>query len=127
MRFQVYPRGIWIAIDDFTVAAIEASMSGETLIVHAPGLQFAVTNGAEFIETDAFARDFIEMSPQRWIRTSAIASIKRFGDEYARVMLQDVRQCFDIFPGDNDLFEVYQAFRVKLPLGAPAFAELESI
>lgn len=127
MRFQVYPRGIWIAIDDFTVAAIEASMSGETLIVHAPGLQFAVTNGAEFIETDAFARDFIEMSPQRWIRTSAIASIKRFGEEYARVMLQDVRQCFDIFPGDNDLFEVYHAFRVKLPLGAPAFADLESI
>jgi hypothetical protein len=127
MRFQVYPRGIWIAIDDFTVAAIEASMSGETMIVHAPGLQFAVTNGAEFIETDAFARDFIEMSPQRWIRTSAITSIKRFGDEYARVMLQDVRQCFDIFPGDNDLFEVYQAFRVKLPLGAPAFTDLDSI
>ena len=127
MRFQVYPRGIWIAIDDFTVSAIEASMSGETLIVHAPGLQFAVTNGAEFIETDAFARDFIEMSPQRWIRTSAIASIKRFGDEYARVMLLDTRQCFDIFPGDNDLFEVYQAFRAKLPLGAPAFADLDSI
>jgi hypothetical protein len=127
MRFQVYPRGIWIAIDDFAVSAIEASMSGETLIVHAPGLQFAVTNGAEFIETDAFARDFIEMSPQRWIRTSAIASIKRFGDEYARVMLQDTRQCFDIFPGDNDLFEVYQAFRAKLPLGAPAFTDLDSI
>jgi len=127
MRFQVYPRGIWIAINDFTVAAIEASMSGETMIVHAPGLQFAVTNGAEFIETDAFARDFIEMSPQRWIRTSAIASIKRFGDEYARVMLQDVRQCFDIFPGENDLFEVYQAFRSKLPLGAPAFTDLDSI
>jgi len=127
MRFQVYPRGIWIAIDDFAVSAIETSMSGETLIVHAAGLQFAVTNGAEFIETDAFARDFIEMSPQRWIRTSAIASIKRFGDEYARVMLQDTRQCFDIFPGDNDLFEVYQAFRAKLPLGAPAFADLDSI
>ena len=127
MRFQVYPRGIWIAIDDFAVSAIEASMSGETLIVHAPGLQFAVTNGAEFIETDAFARDFIEMSPQRWIRTSAIASIKRFGDEYARVMLQDVRQCFDIFPGDDNLYEVYQAFRAKLPLGAPAFADLDSI
>ena len=127
MRFQVYPRGIWIAIDDFTVAAIEASMSGETMIVHAPGLQFAVTNGAEFIETDAFARDFIEMSPQRWIRTSAITSIKRFGEEYARVMLQDVRQCFDIFPGDDNLYEVYQEFRSKLPLGAPAFADLESI
>ena len=127
MRFQVYPRGIWIAIDDFTVNAIETSMSGETLIVHAPGLQFAVTNGAEFIETDAFARDFIEMSPQRWIRTSAITSIKRFGDEYARVMLQDVRQCFDIFPGDDNLYEVYHAFRAKLPLGAPAFAELDSI
>ena len=127
MRFQVYPRGIWIAIDDCTVAAIEASMSGETMIVHAPGLQFAVTNGAEFIETDAFARDFIEMSPQRWIRTSAITSIKRFGEEYARVMLQDVRQCFDLFPGDDNLYEVYQAFRSKLPFGAPAFADLESI
>ena len=127
MRFQVYPRGIWIAIDDFTVAAIEASMSGETMIVHAPGLQFAVTNGAEFIETDAFARDFIEMSPQRWIRTSAIASIKRLGEEYARVMLQDVRQCFDIFPGDDNLYEVYHAFRAKLPIGAPAFAELDGI
>lgn len=127
MMFQVYPRGIWIAIDDFTVAAIEASMSGETMIVHAPGLQFAVTNGAEFIETAAFARDFIEMSPQRWIRTSAIASIKRFGEEYARVMLQDVRQCFDLFPGDDNLYEVYQAFRAKLPLGAPAFAEPDGI
>lgn len=127
MRFQVYPRGIWIAIDDFTVAAIEASMSGETMIVHAPGLQFAVINGAEFVETDAFARDFIEMSPQRWIRTSAIASIKRFGDEYVRVMLQDVRQCFDLFPGDDNLYEVYYAFRTKLPLGSPAFADLGSI
>lgn len=127
MRFQVYPRGIWIAIDDFTVAAIEASMSGETMIVHAPGLQFAATNGAEFIETAAFARDFIEMSPQRWIRTSAIASIKRFGEEYARVMLQDVRQCFDIFPGDANFYEVYSDFRAKLPLGWPPLADLESI
>lgn len=127
MRFQVYPRGIWIAIDDFAVSAIEASMSGETMIMHAPGLQFAVTNGAEFIETDAFARDFIEMSPQRWIRTSAITSIKRFGDEYVRVMLQDVRQCFDLFADDENLYEVYQAFRAKLPIGSPDFSKLDCI
>lgn len=127
MRFQVYPRGIWIAIDDFAVSAIEASMSGKTMIMHAPGLQFAVTNGAEFIETDAFARDFIEMSPQRWIRTSAIASIKRFGDEYARVTLQDVRQSFDLFADDENLYEVYQALRAKLPIGSPDFSALDCI
>lgn len=133
MRFQVYPRGIWIVIDDFAISAIEASMSGErqfripTMIMHAPGLQFAVTNGEEFIETDAFARDFIEMSPQRWIRTSAITSIKRFKYDYARVMLQDVRQCFDLFADDEYLYGVYQVFRAKLPIGSPDFSKLDCI
>lgn len=124
MRFQVYPRGIWITIDDFAVQAIETSMSGSTMIVHAPGLQFPVMNGVEFIETDAFARDFVEMSPQRWIRTSAIKSMQRFGDDYVRVVLEDVRQFFDLFPGDASLKQVYNEFRAKLP-DAPAFLSLD--
>lgn len=124
MRFQVYPRGIWITIDDFAVQAIETSMSGTTMIVHAPGLQFPAMNGVEFIETDAFARDFIEMSPQRWIRTRSIQSMRRFGDDYVRVMLKDVRQPFDLFPGDASLKQVYNAFRAKLP-EAPSFLSLD--
>lgn len=124
MRFQVYPRGIWITIDDFAVQAIETSMSGTTMIVHAPGLQFPAMNGVEFIETDAFARDFIEMSPQRWIRTRSIQSMRRFGDDYVRVMLKDVRQPFDLFPGDASLKQVYNEFRAKLP-DAPSFLSLD--
>lgn len=124
MKFQVYPRGIWIEVDDFNVQAIETSMSGETMIVHAPGLQFPVMNGVEFVETATFARDFVEMSPQRWIRTSAIRSMQRFGDDYVRVVLEDVRQFFDLFPGDASLKQVYNAFRAKLP-EAPSFLSLD--
>lgn len=124
MKFQVYPRGIWMTLDDFNVQAIETSMSGTTMIVHAPGLQFPVMNGVEFIETDAFARDFVEMSPQRWIRVSAIKSMQRFGDDYVRVVLEDVRQFFDLFPGDASLKQVYNEFRAKLP-EAPSFLSLD--
>ncbi len=124
MRFQVYPRGIWMTLDDFNVQAIETSMSGTTMIVHAAGLQFPVMNGVEFIETDAFARDFVEMSPQRWIRVSAIKSMQRFGDDYVRVVLEDVRQFFDLFPGDASLKQVYNEFRAKLP-DAPSFLSLD--
>ena len=124
MKFQVYPRGIWMTLDDFNVQAIETSMSGTTMIVHAPGLQFPVMNGVEFIETDAFARDFVEMSPQRWIRASAIKSMQRFGDDYIRVVLEDVRQFFDLFPGDASLKQVYNEFRAKLP-EAPSFLSLD--
>lgn len=124
MKFQVYPRGIWMTLDDFNVQAIETSMSGTTMIVHAPGLQFPVMNGVEFIETDAFARDFVEMSPQRWIRVSAIKSMQRFGDDYIRVVLEDVRQFFDLFPGDASLKQVYNEFRAKLP-EAPSFLSLD--
>ena len=124
MKFQVYPRGIWMTLDDFNVQAIETSMSGATMIVHAPGLQFPVMNGVEFIESDAFARDFVEMSPQRWIRASAIKSMQRFGDDYIRVVLEDVRQFFDLFPGDASLKQVYNEFRAKLP-EAPSFLSLD--
>lgn len=124
MKFQVYPRGIWIAIDDFAVQAIETSMSGTTMIVHAPGLQFPAMNGVEFIETDTFARDFIEMSPQRWIRTRSIQSMRRFGDDYVRVMLKDVRQPFDLFPDERTLKQVYNDFRALIP-NAPSFLALD--
>jgi hypothetical protein len=124
MKFQVYPRGIWMTLDDFNVQAIETSMSGATMIVHAPGLQFPVMNGVEFIETETFARDFVEMSPQRWIRVSAIKSMQRFGDDYIRVVLEDVRQFFDLFPGDASLKQVYNEFRAKLP-EAPSFLSLD--
>ena len=124
MRFQVYPRGIWMTLEDFDVQAIETSMSGATMIVHAAGLQFPVMNGVEFIETDDFARDFVEMSPQRWIRVSAIKSMQRFGDDYIRVVLEDVRQFFDLFPGDASLKQVYNEFRAKLP-EAPSFLSLD--
>lgn len=124
MKFQVYPRGIWMTLDDFNVQAIETSMSGSTMIVHAPGLQFPVMNGVEFIETGAFARDFVEMSPQRWIRVSAIKSMQRFGDDYIRVVLEDVRQFFDLFPGDASLKQAYNEFRAKLP-EAPSFLSLD--
>lgn len=124
MKFQVYPRGIWIEVDDFNVQAIETSMSGATMIVHAPGLQFPVMNGTEFVETATFARDFVEMSPQRWIRTSAIRSMQRFGDDYVRVTLEDVRQFFDLFPGEATLKQVYNGFRAKLG-DAPSFLSLD--
>jgi hypothetical protein len=124
MKFQVYPKGIWIEVADFNVQAIETSMSGETMIVHAPGLQFPVLNGVEFIESDAFERDFVEMSPQRWIRASAVRSIQRVGDEYVRVTLDGVRQFFDLFPGDASLKQVYKEFQNKLP-SAPSFLSLE--
>ena len=124
MKFQVYPRGIWMTLDDFNVQAIETSMSGATMIVHAPGLQFPVMNGVEFIEAETFARDFVEMSPQRWIRVSAIKSMQRFGDDYIRVVLEDVRQFFDLFPGDASLKQVYNEFRAKLP-EAPSFLSLD--
>lgn len=124
MRFQVYPRSVRIDIDIWNIYAIETSMSGSTMIVHAPGLQFPVMNGVEFIETDAFARDFVEMSPQRWIRASAIKSMQRFGDDYVRVVLEDVRQFFDLFPGDASLRQVYNEFRAKLP-DAPSFLSLD--
>jgi len=124
MKFQVYPRGIWMTLDDFNVQAIETSMSGATMIVHAPGLQFPVMNGVEFIETETFARDFVEMSPQRWIRVSAIKSMQRFGDDYIRIVLEDVRQFFDLFPGDASLKQVYNEFRAKLP-EAPSFLSLD--
>jgi hypothetical protein len=94
------------------------------MIVHAPGLQFPVLNGVEFIESDAFARDFVEMSAQRWIRASAVRSIQRVGDDYVRVTLDGVRQYFDLFPGDASLKQVYKEFQNKLP-GAPSFLSLE--
>jgi hypothetical protein len=124
MKFQVYPKGIWIEVADFNVQAIETSMSGETMIVHAPGLQFPVLNGVEFIESDAFARDFVEMSAQRWIRASAVRSIQRVGDDYVRVTLDGVRQFFDLFPGEASLKHVYKDFQNKLP-SAPSFLSLE--
>ena len=124
MRFQVYPRNIWMMIDDFNVHAIEASMSGTTMIVHAPGLQFPVVNGVEFLESVDIARDFVEMSPARWIRVSAITSMQRWGDDYIRVLLDGVRQPFDLFPGDATLKQVYNDFRAKLP-SAPSFLSLD--
>ena len=125
MRFQVYPRSIWIDVDVADINAIEASMSGATMIIHAPGLQIPVTNGHDLLETFAFKRDFIEMSPARWIRADAITSTHRFGDDYVRVLLDGVRQAFDLFPGDAPLRQVYNAFRATLPLGAPTFEELD--
>lgn len=124
MKLKVYPQGIEIELDEVNVTALEVSMSGETLIVHAPGLQFAVTNGRELLETDAFARGFIEMSPQRWIRASAVQSMQRFGDDYVRVMLTGTRQPFDLFPKDGSLKQAYNELRQKLP-GAPSFLTLE--
>ena len=125
MRFQVYPRSIWIDVDVADINAIEASMSGATMIMHAPGLQIPVTNGNDLIETFAFKRDFVEMSPARWIRADAITSTHRFGDDYVRVLLDGVRQAFDLFPGDAPLRQIYNEFRQMLPLGAPTFDELD--
>lgn len=126
MIFKVYPRAIDLTIDDEAVQAIESSMSGETMIVHAPGLQFPALNGAAFCTTETFGRDFVEMSAARWIRASAIRSFSRFGDDYVRVMLADVRQAFDLFPGDEPLERVYKGFAAKLPRGrAPAFRALD--
>jgi hypothetical protein len=125
VRFQVYPRNIWIDIDPIYLNAIEASMSGATMIMHAPGLQIPVTNGHDLLETFAFKRDFIEMSPARWIRFDAITSMQRFGDDYVRVLLDGVRQAFDLFSGDAPLRQVYNVFRAMLPLGAPTFEELD--
>ena len=125
MRFQVYPRSIWIDVDIWNIYAIEASMSGATMIMHVPGLQIPVTNGQDYIESAAFKRDFVEMSPARWIRPSAITSMQRFGDDYVRVLLDGVRQAFDLFPGDAPLRQVYNAFRAMLPPGAPTFDELD--
>jgi hypothetical protein len=124
MKFKVYPQGIEVDLDEVNVTAIEVSMSRETLIVHAPGLQFAVLDGVEFLETDTFARDFITMSPQRWIRASAVQSMQRFGDDYVRVMLTGTRQPFDLFPKDGSLKQAYNEFRQKLP-GAPSFLSLD--
>lgn len=124
MKFQLYPKGIWITVDDFAVSAIETSMSGVTMIAHIPGAQLPILNGAEFIESDAFARDFIEMSAGRWIRSSAVQSITRFGDDYIRVMLDGVRQPFDMFPGDATLKQVYKDFQRKMP-NAPSFLSLD--
>ena len=125
MRFQVYPRNIWIDIDPIYLNAIEASMSGATMILHAPGLQIPVTNGHDLLGIASFKRDFIEMSPARWIRFEVITSLQRFGDDYVRVLLDGVRQAFDLFPGDAPLRQVYNAFRAMLPLGAPTFEELD--
>lgn len=125
MRFKVYPRNIWIDVDIWNIHAIEASMSGATLIMHLPGLQVPVTNGQEFIESNAFERDFIEMSAARWIRPSAITSMQRFGDDYVRVLLDGVRQPFDLFPGDAPLRQVYTEFKQKLPAETPSFLALD--
>jgi hypothetical protein len=125
MRFQVYPRNIWIDVDIWNIYAIEASMSGKTMILHIPGLQIPVTNGQAYIESDAFERDFVEMSTARWIRPSAITAMQRFGNDYVRVLLDGVRQPFDLFPGDAPLRQVYNAFRATLPLGAPTFEGLD--
>jgi hypothetical protein len=124
MIFAVYPRGISLEINESHVSAIEVSMSGQTLIVHAPGLQFPVLNGDQFLALPMFASAFVEMSPQRWIRPSAIRSIQRFGDEFIRVALADVRQPFDLFPGDETLERVYKALSRKIP-SAPAFLALD--
>ena len=125
MRFQVYPRNIWIDIDAADISAIEASMSGATMIMHAPGLQIPVTNGHDLLETFAFKRDFIEMSPARWIRFDAITSMQRFGDDYVRVLLDGVRQAFDLFPGDAPLRQVYNDFRQKIPTETASFLSLD--
>lgn len=125
MRFKVYPRNIWIDVDIWNIHAIEASMSAATLIMHLPGLQVPVTNGQEFIESNAFERDFIEMSPARWIRPSAITSMQRFGDDYVRVLLDGVRQAFDLFPGDAPLRQVYTEFKQMLPAETPSFLALD--
>ena len=126
MIFTVYPRGIEIAIGDEAVQAIETALSGATMIVHAPGLKFAALNGADFCASPGFGRDFVEMSPARWIRVSAIRSFSRFGDDHIRIMLADVRQPFDLFPGDEPLERVYKSFAAKLPRGlAPAFLSLD--
>lgn len=124
MKFQVYPAGIWIEIDGFNIQAIETSMSGTTMIVHAAGLQFAVMNGAEFVQSEEFGRDFIEMSSQRWIRATAVQSMQRFGDDFVRVVLANIRQYFDLFPGELSLKQAYSELRQKLP-GSPSFLSLE--
>ncbi len=125
MRFKVYPRDIWIDVDIWNIYAIEASMSGKTMILHIPGLQIPVTNGQDYIESDAFERDFVEMSTARWIRPSAITSMQRFGDDYVRVLLDGVRQAFDLFPGDAPLRQVYTDFKQKLPAETPSFLALD--
>ena len=125
MRFQVYPRNIWVDVDANDINAIEVSMSGSTMIMHAPGLQIPVTNGIDLIETFAFKRDFAEMSPLRWIRADAITSIQRFGDDYVRVLLDGIRQPFDLFPGEASLRQVYTEFRQKLATDAPSFLALD--
>lgn len=99
MRLQVYPKGISLRIDEEDIYAIETSMSGVTMIAHAPGVQIPILNGVEVIESDTFSRNFVEMSPGRWIRPTKISSVQRFGDEYVRIMLDGVRQAFDLFPG----------------------------
>ena len=126
MRFKVYPRDIWIDVDIWNIYAIEASMSGKTMILHVPGLQIPVTNGQDYIETDAFARDFVEMSAARWIRPSTITSMQRFGDDYVRVLLSGVRQPFDLFPSETvSLREVYTDFKQRLPAETPSFLALD--
>jgi hypothetical protein len=125
VRFKVYPRDIWIDVDIWNIYAIEASMSGKTMILHIPGLQIPVTNGQDYIESDAFERDFVEMSTARWIRPSAITSMQRFGDDYVRVLLDGVRQAFDLFPGDAPLRQVYTDFKQKLPAETPSFLALD--
>lgn len=125
MRFEVYPRSITIDVSIYDVHAIEASMSGATMILHVPGLQIPVLNGPDFLNSATFARDFIEMSPARWIRPSAITSMQRFGDDYVRVLLDGVRQAFDLFPGDAPLRQVYTEFKQKLPAETPSFLALD--
>lgn len=125
MKFEVYPYNITIEINVYDINAIEASMSGATMILHAPGLQIPVTNWHDLLETAAFKRDFVEMSPARWIRFEAITSMQRFGDDYVRVMLGGVRQPFDLFPGEAPLRQVYTEFRQKLPAETPSFLALD--
>jgi hypothetical protein len=125
MKIQVYPRNVEIEVDVADIYAVEASMSALTLIVHVPGLQIPAINGFALTETYVFKLDFIEMSDARWIRPAKISSMQRWGDEYVRVMLDGVRQSFDLFPGERDLRAVYKDFRAKLPLGAPSFDELD--
>ena len=125
MKLAIYPRDILIEIDVNAISAIEASMSGATMIVHIPGVQFPVTNGRDLIEAPDFARYFVEMSPARWIRASSITSMQRFGDDYVRVLLDGVRQAFDLFPGDAPLRQVYNEFRQQLPYETPSFLALD--
>jgi hypothetical protein len=125
VKFEVYPRNILIDVNVYDINAIEVSMSGATMIMHLPGVQIPVTNGHALLETPAFQREFVEMSPARWIRADAITSMQRFGEDYVRVMLDGVRQPFDLFPGDAPLRQVYTEFKQMLPPETPSFLALD--